>query len=438
MLNETRLFERARKVMPGGVCSSTRLNKAIGKPFYVSRGAGGKLYGLDGKEYIDLCCAHGAALLGHGHPAIIQAMEKATSLGYACSAETEFQVELAERLCKLIPCFERVRFCTSGSEATLHLLRACRAFTGRDKVIRFVGHFHGYHGFLYIGGHPPMDRLDENLGTPYIESPGIPEIMADLVIPLPFNDISAFKAAVDRYADEVCAVILEPVNYNAGGIKPAAGYLEELRSITRDTGILLFFDEIQSSFKKSPGGAQEDFGVVPDVCTIGKSLGGGMPLSAFGGRADIMDMFQPEGPVQHSGTFNAHLVQILAGLAFLDQVEKPDFYPTLQRNEKRFHNGVDESLRRLDVPVLFPHHGARFNIITGVREEPERYADLRKHDKDVLFAFIKGCIDKGVYFHDYGGSACHHGYSVQHTEKDIDKAVTVIDEVLTGMKGKYL
>lgn len=424
------LYARACKVMPGGVASSTRLNKAIDLPFYVSKGRGSKLYTLADEACVDMCCSHGAGLLGHGHPAVVEAMRKAAEIGYVCSAETEFQVELAEKLCALIPCMDRVRFCTSGSEATLHMLRACRAFTGRDKVIRLVGHFHGYHEFLYIGGQPPMDKLDENMRVPYRESAGIPAVMSELVIPVPFNDLPALAAAIDRHKHEACAVILEPVNYNSGGIQPAPGYLAAVRELTKKAGILLFFDEIQSSFKKSPGGAQQDFGVIPDVCTIGKALGGGMPLSAFGGRSEIMDLYAPAGAVAHSGTFNAHLTQILAGLAFVDELGKPDFYPRLQRLEKRLHDGLDEIISRLGVPVRVTHHGARFNIIMGARETPRNYADLKVHDKGKMLAFIRESIARGVYYHDYGGGPAHHGYSIQHTDQDIDRVLEVTEEVL--------
>ncbi len=425
------LFRRAQNVMPGGVASSTRLNKAIDIPFYVSRGKGSHLYNLDGESCIDMCCSHGAGLLGHGHPAVVTAMRQAEELGYTCAAESEHQVELAEKLCDMIPCYDRVRFCTSGSEATLHMLRACRAYTGRDKVIRLVGHFHGYHEFLYIGGQPPMDRLVENQRHPYRESSGIPAMMCDLVIPVPFNDLDALSAAIEKHRHEAGTVVLEPVNYNSGGIQAAPGYLASVRALTQDAGMLLFFDEIQSSFKKSRGGAQTDFGVIPDVCTIGKSLGGGIPLSAFGGRAEIMDLYQPRGTVAHSGTFNAHLTQILGGLAFIDEVNKPDFYPRLEALGARLFSGLDAIVKRLAVPMLVTRHGARFNIIMGLTEEPKNYAALKDHDRDRMLAFIRASIERGVYYHDYGGGPAHHGYSIQHTEQDVDRVLEITEEVLS-------
>jgi glutamate-1-semialdehyde 2,1-aminomutase len=429
-------YAKARKVLPGGVNSSVRLNRALGVPFYVARARGSRVWSIEGREFIDLCCAHGAGLLGHAHPAIERALRKAMALGYANSFETEYHEELARKLCVCIPCADRIRFCSSGSEATLHLIRACRAFTGRDKIIRVEGHFHGYHELIYIGGHPPPAAFGQNRVHPYLESPGIPAAFADFLIPVPFNDVAALTRAIADHGHEAAMVIMEPINYNSGGIMPQPGYLEAVRKLTRDAGIVLFFDEIQSAFKKSPGGAQGDFGVTPDVCTIGKAIGGGLPLSAFCGRAEIMDLFQPVGPVQHSGTFNAHLIPVLAGLAFLEEAAQPRFYSHLRKLEGAFHSGVDQIIQTGDLGMIVPHHGARFNILLGRRTPAVRYEDTFCHDKGLMLKIIKGCYDRGVYFHDYGGGPAHHGFSVQHTVQDIARVLDVLAEVLGKLKGR--
>jgi glutamate-1-semialdehyde 2,1-aminomutase len=429
-------YAKARKVLPGGVNSSVRLNRALGVPFYVARARGSRVWSIEGREFIDLCCAHGAGLLGHAHPAIERALRKAMALGYANSFETEYHEELARKLCACIPCADRIRFCSSGSEATLHLIRACRAFTGRDKIIRVEGHFHGYHELIYIGGHPPPAAFGQNRVHPYLESPGIPAAFADFLIPVPFNDVAALTRAIADHGHEAAMVIMEPINYNSGGIMPQPGYLEAVRKLTRDAGIVLFFDEIQSAFKKSPGGAQGDFGVTPDVCTIGKAIGGGLPLSAFCGRAEIMDLFQPVGPVQHSGTFNAHLIPVLAGLAFLEEATKPRFYSHLRKLEGAFHSGVDQIIKTGDLGMIVPHHGARFNILLGRRTPAVRYEDTFCHDKGLMLKIIKGCYDRGVYFHDYGGGPAHHGFSVQHTVQDIARVLDVLAEVLGKLKAR--
>ena len=423
-------FEFAKQVMPGGVNSSTRVNQAIGMPLFVSRAKGARVWDLEGREFLDMSCGHGAALLGHAHPAIDDALAKATKMGYVHSFETEYHEELARKVCECIPCAEKVRFCTAGSEATLHLIRGCRAYTGRNKIIRFEGHFHGYHELIYIGGHPPQSEFSNNRNKPYIESPGIPEELAELIIPIPFNDPDAIKQAIADHGDETAVVMLEPVNYNCGCIKPQAGYLKLLRELTKQAGIILFFDEIQSSFKKSRGGAQQDFDITPDVCTIGKSLGGGLPLSAFCGKTEIMEIFKPVGPAAHSGTFNAHLVPILAGLAFINETEKPEFYSHLQKLELRFHEGVDSIIAGHDLNMIVPRHGARFNIVFGRKTPAIRYEDTFCHDNELMLRFIKSCWQKGVYFHDYGGAPVHHGYSIQHSVEDIDRVLNVLEEVL--------
>ena len=433
-MKQQQLYERACRVLPGGVNSSTRLNRAIGMPFYASRAKGSRVWDVEGREYIDMNCAHGAALLGHAHPSLDRALQTAIDRGYLHSFETEYHEELARKVCECVPCAERVRFCSSGTEATLHLLRVCRAYTKREKIIRIEGHFHGYHEMIYIGGHPPESAFGENRTNPYVESPGIPAILSDLIVPIPFNDVEALRRAIERHGEETAAVILEPVNYNCGCIAPDPGYLETARKLTREAQILLFFDEVQSCFKKSRGGAQTDFGVTPDVCTIGKSLGGGLPLSAFCGRADVMELLQPTGPVQHSGTFNAHLVPVLAGLTFLAEIEKPSFYAQLQKLEARFHTGMDRIIRSHDLNMVVPHHGARFDVVLGRRTPARRFEDTFCHSKELMLRIIRACWERGVYFHDYGGAPVHHGYSIQHTENDIDTTLDVLENVLVEEK----
>jgi glutamate-1-semialdehyde 2,1-aminomutase len=429
-------YERASRVMPGGVNSSTRFSQVLGTPFFAAKGRGGRVWDIEGREYIDMCCAHGAGLLGHGHPVVDQALRQAMEIGYVNSLETEYHEELARMVCEAIPCADKVRFCSSGSEATLHLIRACRGFTGKKKIIRVEGHFHGYHELIYIGGHPPVEMFGDNRRHPFIESEGIPSEFADLIIPVPFNDSEALQEAVRKHGHETALLILEPVNFNCGAIKPQPGYLELARKLTSESGIVLFFDEIQSAFKKSPGGAQEYFGVVPDVCTIGKSLGGGFPLSAFCGRGEIMDVFKPVGNVQHSGTFNAHLVPVLVGLAFMKEIREPGFYAHLRNLEQRFHAKVDAVIEEKNLNCVVPRFGARFDIVLGTRNEPIKYEDTFCHDRSLMIAIVRDCLHNGVFFHDYGGAPVHHGYSVQHSVAEIDRAAEVLVSALTRVLGR--
>ena len=401
---------------------------------YVSRGKGGIIYDLDDKPFVDMSCAHGAGLLGNGHPAIDRAMAKAMEIGYVNALETVHHEELARKLTEVIPCADMVRFVNSGSEATMHLIRLCRSVTGKKKIIRMEGHFHGYHDAIYIGGQPPEEFFADNRTNPYVESPGIPGELAHFIIPVPFNDIDAFDQAVKEHGAETAMVILEPINFNTGGIKPLPGYLEHLREVTQKENIILFFDEIQTSFKTCVGGAQEFFGVTPDVCTIGKSVGGGLPLSIMCGRKDIMQEFKPVGKTQHSGTFNAHLISILAGLAFMEEVKKPEFYPTLERLGAQLYTGIDRIIAAHDLNMVVPSHGPRFNIVFGRKTAPIRYEDTFTHKAQTMFYFLCETFRHGVYYHDYSGSPAHHGYSVLHTKDDIDKVLNVTEDVLVRMK----
>ena len=421
-------------MLPGGVNSSVRVNQALGTPVFVQSAKGSRFTDIDGRQFIDMCCGHGSALLGHAHPAIDEALRAAMEIGYASVFETAHHEELARLVCESIPCADRVRFCSSGTEATLHMIRACRAFTGREKILRIEGHFHGYHEHVYIGGHPPKEYFERNRTAPYIESPGIPQAFASLIVPIPHNDPQALTQAIEKHGRETALFILEPVNWNWGGIVCDPAYLRLARQLTKDAGIVLFFDEIQSVFKTRKLSAQAEYNVMPDVCSIGKSIGGGLPLSGFCGKAEIMDLFKPVGNVQHSGTFNAHLVSVLVGLAFIRETRKPYFYDALESLAASFHAGVDRIIESHDANMIAPHYGARFNIVMGRRTPANRYEDCFCHEPRAMFRFIKGCFDRGVYFHDYGGAPAHHGFSIQHTQEDLDRVLGVIEDTVKDMK----
>ena len=437
MVTQKEQYEKARKVMPGGVNSSTRLLSTIGTPFYVSHGKGSRITDVDGKEYLDMCCAHGAGLLGNAHPAIDEALRKATEIGYVNAFETVYHEELASIIVDTVASADKVRFCSSGSEATLHLIRACRGYTGKDKIIRIEGHFHGYHEMIYIGGHPPKPEFPRNRDQPYIESAGIPQQFAGLIIPIPYNDKEALKEVIHKHADETALVILEPVNFNCAGIRADEDYLQLVRKLTAENNIILFFDEIQSAYKNSFQAAQNELGIIPDVTTIGKSIGGGLPLSAFCGKKEVMDGFSPVGQVEHSGTFNAHLIPILAGLAFMKEASNPDFYSTLHSFEKQFHSGIDQIIVENDLNMVVPNFGARFNILLGRKTPARNYGEAFCHDNQILLSIFKDCLDKGVFFHDYGGGPAHHGYSIQHTPEDFDYVLQVLEEVLIKHRDRF-
>jgi glutamate-1-semialdehyde 2,1-aminomutase len=426
------LVRRACQALPGGVCSSTRFNAAWQQPVYAQRSQGSRFWDLQGREFIDMSMSHGASLLGHAPPCLKQAFDQAWQLGVLASFDTPFSIELAEAICRLVPCAQRVRFTNSGSEATLHALRLCRAASGRDKIIRFHGHFHGYHEFTYIGGHPPADQLEAT--PPFRESAGIPRALAELVIAVEYNNLDALERTVRRHKHEAGTLLVEPVDYNCGCILPEPGFLEGARQLADEHGLILLFDEIQSFAKKSPGGAQQDFGVTPDICTIGKSLGAGLPLSAMCGKAELMDRFKPVGNVAHSGTFNAPLTSILAGLALVSEIEQPQFWSKMNALGVPFYDELENIAQRSRIPVRFQHHGSRLGILFGTRDKVVNYRQSLCHNRQQMLDFCRQTTDRGVYFHDYGGGACHHGFSLAHTSEDLARVLQVVEDTLAAIR----
>ncbi len=427
--NTDKLLERASKVFPGGVCATVRYSSALKTPLYFQRADGAHITDVQGDELIDMCMSHGASLLGHGHPRVKAAVEKALSLGIMCSFDTPWHVELAEKLTAIIPCAEMIRFTNSGTEATLHALRLCRAVSGKNKIIRFLGHFHGYHEYVYIGGHPPRTALDNP--SAYVESSGIPQQMSEYVIAIPGGDLDILSDTLKKHHHEVCALIMEPVNYNNGCIVYSQEFLRGVRKLCSENNVILFFDEIQSSFKKSSGGAQTDFGVVPDICTIGKALGGGLPLSAICGSTDIIKHFKPVGTTQHSGTFNAHPVSILASLAFVEEITGPSFYEALKEMEDYFYPALEKLFMEKRSGFHLQHHGARFGIFSDLGNDPiTSYEQTLDHNVNKMLSFYKALYEKKVFFCDYGGKPAHHGISIMHTKEMLSEVLNRIEDVL--------
>jgi glutamate-1-semialdehyde 2,1-aminomutase len=428
-------YRRACDSLAGGVSASTRLNRAIGHPLLIDRTAGCRVWDLDGREYIDLCCSHGATLLGHGDARVRQAVEAVLVRGAACSYENELHTELARLLCETIPCCERIRFTGSGTEATLHCIRLARAFTGRPKLLKFEGNFHGYHDQVMFAIGTPADRLGpEESPTLFPGSTGMPPGLDRNLIVAPYNNIQLLKEAFRRHAPELAAVICEPIYYNAGCIIPSAEFMATLRQLTREHGVLLIFDEVLSSFRMAPGGAQEYLGVTPDLCTLGKAVGGGFPLSVFGGRRDIMERLMPTGDCQHSGTYNGHPVGVAAGLAAVTAYRQPGFYEHIHAVGRKLTDGFNKLFARHGIVARAQGLGARFGIYFGVRDEVRNYRDAVKHHREQMLRFIAEAIRNGVYFHDYGGAACHHGFCAAMTLADADEALNRLDAAIGAMK----
>jgi glutamate-1-semialdehyde 2,1-aminomutase len=427
-------YEKARAYLAGGVSASTRLNRALGHPMLFERAGGCRVWDMDGREYLDLCCSHGATLLGHGDSRVRRAVEAVLDRGAACSYENELHTELARLLCMVVPCCRRVRFTGSGTEATMHCLRLARAFTGRHKVLKLEGHFHGYHDQVMYAISTPADRLGpEEAPTLYAGSTGLAAGLDQNLVVVPFNRADLLEAAFARHGEDLAAVICEPVYYNAGCVLPTPDFLAALRRLTEHYGALLIFDEVLSAFRMAAGGAQEYLGLTPDLCTLGKAVGGGFPLSVFGGRADIMERLMPTGDCQHSGTYNGHPVAVAAGLAAVTAYCQPGFYDHIRAVAARLYDGLAEVFARRGVEARVQGLGARFGIYFGVTEPVCSYRDAVRHHREEMLRFVAAAVARGVYFHDYGGAACHHGFCAAMTAADADEALNRLDDAVKDM-----
>jgi glutamate-1-semialdehyde 2,1-aminomutase len=339
-------------------------------------------------------------------------------------------------LCRTVPCCELVRFTGSGTEATLHCLRLARAFTGRSKIIKIEGHFHGYHDQVMFSIGTPADQLgSEAAPARYPGSAGMPPGLDEHLVLVPYNRTDLLERAFEQHGHDLAALICEPVYYNAGCVLPDPDFLAAMRRLTREQGAVLIFDEVLSAFRMGPGGAQEYLKTTPDLCTLGKAVGGGLPLSVFGGRRDIMQHLMPEGNCQHSGTYNGHPLAVAAGLAAVTAYREPGFYEHINAVAERLLGGLRGILSRHDVPARVQGLGARFGIYFGVTGEVRSYRHAVKHDRQKMLQFVAAAINHGVYFHDYGGAACHHGFCAAMTLADVDEALGRLDDAVASFAG---
>lgn len=421
------VFERATSVLAGGVSASMRLHPYLGQPLYVSRGEGAYLYGLDGKRYIDFNVSNGAALLGHDHPGVKQAVLRGVELGIICAAETPFHEQLAATMVEIIPAAERVRFSSVGSEVTLVALRIARNATGRSKYLKFDGHFHGLTEPWLL---KHADALDpESAIVP--SSGGVPASEADDVVMTAWNDVEAFERAIARHGDELAAVICEPIHYNAGCIPPESGFLKLLRERTKEHGIVFIMDEVLSGFRTHLGGVQAQYGVTPDLTTHAKALANGLPLASVSGREDLMLQLAPTGPVVHSGTYSGHLLSVLAALATLDELRQPGVYNQINATGDAFYRDLQAIFEREGVKARVQGMGARFGIYFGRTDPVRTWSDAMDHDHDLNRRFTAGCIERGVYIHAYTkqGPPGHAGFSLAHTLEDLAEALNIMETV---------
>jgi glutamate-1-semialdehyde 2,1-aminomutase len=386
------LLARARRRIPGGVNSPVRAFRGLGRdPFFVDRAAGATIWDVDGKKYIDYVGTWGPAILGHAPAVVVDALRDAAARGVSFGVPNPLEVEMAELICDWVPSIEKVRMVNSGTEATMSCVRLARGFTGRDKIIKFEGCYHGHVDSLLV--HAGSGALTH--GQP--DSAGVPKEFAGLTIALPFNDIEAVRAAFRKNPQEIAAIILEPIPANAGLYFPQPGFLETLRVECTEHGALLIFDEVMTGFRVARGGAQEIYGIRPDLTALGKVIGGGLPVGAFGGRAEIMDELSPLGPVYQAGTLSGNPLAMAAGLAQLRELERIDGWKELEKLGAQLEQATRESLGMRKLSAVFHRIGSMFCLFFA--EGP--VTDLnsaRLSDLDQFARFFNHCLDAGVYF----------------------------------------
>ena len=382
---------RARKVIPGGVNSPVRAYGSVGgvAPFLV-RGKGARIWDLDGNSYIDYVGSWGPLVLGHANPAVLRAVRLAAANGTSFGAPTELEVRLAEEVCRALPSVEMVRFVSSGTEAAMSAIRLARAATGRDRILKFDGCYHGHADALLVGAGSGVATL----GIP--GSPGVPKSFAELTVQAPFNDLEAVADAMKRWRGEIACILVEPVAGNMGCVPPEPGFLEGLASLSRQHGALLIFDEVMTGFRVAYGGAQHRYGIEPDLTILGKIVGGGLPAAAYGGRRDLMKQIAPEGPVYQAGTLSGNPLAMAAGLETLRQLRAAGVYPELEARSRALADGLAAAAASAGVELTTAAVGGMFGLF--FHPGPVRdFADARKANGARFRAFFHAMLDAGVY-----------------------------------------
>jgi len=421
-----KLFRKASVLMPGGVNSPVRAFRAVGgNPVFIEKAKGSRLFDVDGNVYIDYVLSWGPLILGHAYPAVVKALKKAVEKGTSYGAPTPLEVELAALVLKAYPSMDRVRMVNSGTEATMSAIRAARGFTGRDKIIKFEGCYHGHaDGLLVKAGSGAT-----TFGVP--DSPGVPKSYAKNTITLPFNDIRALSTVIRQDWKSIACVITEPVIGNIGCVLPKTGFLETLRKLTKEYGIVLIFDEVMTGFRLSYGGAQEYYGIRPDMTCLGKVIGGGLPVGAYGGRKEIMSMVSPEGPVYQAGTLSGNPLAMTAGIETLRILSAKSVYNKLERQAAMLERGLVDAAKKAGVSTMFYRAGTMFcSYFTGTHVFD--YATAKTADTKKFSKFFSLMLESGVYM---APSQFEAGFiSLAHTEHDIEKTVRAAYKSLLKVK----
>ena len=419
------LYSEARQVIAGGVNSPVRAFAGVGgDPVFFKSAKGAWLESEDGKRYIDYVGSWGPMILGHGHPAVIEAVTETAKRGLSFGAPCVLETTIAKKICALMPSIEKVRMVSSGTEATMSAIRLARGHTGRDTIIKFEGCYHGHSDSLLIkAGSGAL-----TLGVP--SSPGVPAALANHTVTLPYNDIEAVKKAFDEIGGDVACVIVEPIAGNMNMVPPVAGFLETLREQCTNSGAILILDEVMTGFRVAKGGAQALFDIKPDLTTLGKVIGGGMPAAAFGGRADIMGSIAPDGPVYQAGTLSGNPVAMAAGLATLTQLDQPGFYEALSERTEQLASGLEAAAKDAKVSISVERAGGMFGFMFTENSPVRSFAQVSAADVDRFKAFFHGMLAEGIYL---APSAFEAGFvSAAHGDDEISATLNAASKVLAA------
>lgn len=414
------LFQKAQRYIPGGVNSPVRACGSVGyAPVFINRASGSKVYDVDGREYIDYIGSWGPMILGHAFHAVVDGIKQASEKGTSYGAPTEMEIEMAKLVVDAIPSIDMVRMVSSGTEAAMSAIRLARGYTKRNRIIKFEGCYHGHSDSILVKAGSGVATL----GIP--GSPGVPEELAKLTITVPYNDIEAVRFAVDRYSDEIACVIVEPVAGNMGVVPPAHGFLEGLREITAERDILLIFDEVITGFRLTYGGFQNIAGVKPDLTCLGKIIGGGLPVGAFGGRRDIMEELAPAGPIYQAGTLSGNPLAMAAGIATLNRLQKPGVYDKLEEKTARLCAGIEKTLERKGVSRRINRMGSMFTLFF-TPEDVTDFASAAKSDTKLFSRHFGKMLKGGVMIAPSQFEASF--VSLAHTDEDIDTTLAVLEQ----------
>ncbi len=421
------LFQTAQQYIPGGVNSPVRAFKAVGgNPLFIAKGKGARITDADGNEFIDYVASWGPLIFGHAHPKIVEAVSQQAQWGTSFGAPTELEIELAQKVVEAVPAIETVRLVSSGTEAALTVLRLARGFTGRDKIVKFEGCYHGHGDSLLVKAGSGV----LSLGLP--DCPGIVNDLAKKTLTLPYNDANAVEELFSSMGKEIACLIVEPIAGNMGVVPPQPGFLEVLRKVTSQSGTLLIFDEVITGFRVSFGGAQKLYGVSPDLTCLGKIIGGGLPVGAYGGKKEIMDHIAPTGAVYQAGTLSGNPVAVTAGIEMLNLLSQPGVYDDLEKKSERLCSGFKENVKQAGVTATFTRVGSMFSMFF-TDQEIVSFESVKTSDTELFKRYFNAMLEEGIYI---APSQFEAGFmSAVHTDEDIDATLAAQARALKKAMG---